>query len=526
MQSESQSKPLKPPINLKEWAQTLENLRTLWTTLSPKQQELAAEKIQEIRQARERNPLQFLIPNGKQAEAIREVGNLENFIILMAFANGVGKTSILAAILGAVMWGAPTTAFDYPLYNKYPDRWPKRIRIVSESELVGDMGPIQTETTKWWPKGRYQWSKGGKTYNRLFHTDTGFFGEVMTYEQAVKEFEGKTTGINCFIEPPPKLIFNASTARQRKGGLNIMDMTPLMSAAWVLDDIVSKPVVVMDGVEIGRAKVIHADIEDNCAEHGKNGQLLHSDILQLISRYDPDEIDARAHGQFMHLSGRILKGFDRSVHVMDRPEPAECIRLMVCDPAIAKPLALIWAWADAAGSVHIYDEHPEFEFHNAKDSNLTVTEYANQIIKPTEEGKTIARRILDRHFGNVRRTLGGKTLREEFSEVGLDFEDSYVMAPDVEVETGILKIKEYLRYDKAKPLDNLNRPRLTISPKCKNVIAALERSSRSPDTGKQNDDGYKDFFDDVRMLVMAEPKYEPSVAWSHRRGTHYGVNNA
>lgn len=478
--------------------------------------------VTEVESSRLNSPLKFLVPNGAQEQAIAAIGNLENFITVLAFANGVGKTSIVFAILGAIMWGAPTSAFDYPLYTEYPKRWPKRIRIVTESELVSDIGPIQQEAAKWWPKGRYTWLKGGKQYNKFLHTDTGFFAEVMTNEQALKEFEGKTIAINVFVEPPPKLIFNACVARQRMGGINIFDMTPLMSSAWVKDDIVDKPEIVVDGKTVGKSVCIHADIEDNCIEHGKNGQLQHNDIQQIIARYDPDEIEARAHGKFLHLSGRIFKGFDRNVHVAKDEffPPQNGVSIyMAADPAIAKPMALLWSYVGADGVLNVYDESPDFQFEGARDSNLTVADYVG-IIKQREAGRTVEVRILDRHFGNARRTLGGRSLKQEFGEIGLDFTDSYTASE--EIETGILKIKSYLAWDKTKEQDALNRPRLLISPKCRNLIAALERWGRDPETGKPNDE-YKDFVDVLRYTVMANPEVEQPSNWPQPSGPYYGV---
>lgn len=480
--------------------------------------------VKDVELSRLNSPLKFLVPNGAQEKAIAEVGNLENFITVLSFANGVGKTSIVFAILGAIMWGAPTSAFDFTLYREYPQRWPKRIRIVTESELVSDMGPIQTEAAKWWPKGRYSWVKGGKQYNKFFYSDTGFFGEVMTNEQALKEFEGKTNAINVFVEPPPKLIFNACIARQRMGGINIMDMTPLTSSAWVKDDIIDKAQIETNGKIVGKSVCISADIEENCQEHGKNGQLKHDDIQQIISRYDPDEIEARAHGKFVHLSGRVFKTFDRNVHVREFDTLTDGVSHgMVVDPAIGKPLAIIWRFVDKAGVLHYYDESPEFEFQGAKDSNLTVSDYV-QIIKAKEEGRRMDSRILDRHFGNARRTLGGLTLRQEFAEAGLDFTDSYTMEPAAEIESGILRIKELLKYDKTKPIDALNRPRIVIHPRCKNLIAAMERWSRDPKTSKPKEE-FKDFIDDLRYDSMSDPSVESAQDWSGGTKPYYGVNS-
>lgn len=523
MELVSQSRQLIAPTNLKAMEPMLTKLYQSWETLSVEQREQATQALLSLEQARKSNPLKFLIPNGAQEKVIREAGNLENFIVLACFANGVGKSAIVMAILGAIMWGAPSKAFDYPLYKEYPRRWPKLIRIVTESGLVGHMGPIQVESKLWWPQGRYEWLKGGKQHNSLFVTDTGFQGEVMTYEQAVKEFEGKTVGVNVFVEPPPREILNACFARQRKGGINLVDMTPLMSAAYIKDEIVDKPSIEIDGQIVGKSSCVNADIEENCEEHGKNGQLKHRDILQIISRYDQDEIDARAHGKFMHLSGAIYKTFDRLVHVAKEPieVPENAAIYQVVDPAIAKPIASIWAFVDASKTIHIYDEFPSFDFQGSKDSNMTVKDYADEF-KRRENKRVIQDRIMDRHFGNVRRTLGGPTLKQEFAAFNIDFRDSYSMDASVEVETGILKVKDYLRYDKTKPIDGLNRPRIIISPTCKNTITAFERWSRDPKSGKPQEE-YKDFSDVIRYLAMAEPEIEVKREWHAPRPAVYGV---
>ena len=175
---------------------------------------------------------------------------------------------------------------------------------------------------------------------------------------------------------------------------------------------------------------------------------------------------------------------------------------------------------DKAGVVHYYDEWPEFAFEGAKDGNLTVTDYAN-LIRSREAGRKVDVRILDRHFGNARRTLGGMTLRQEFAEQGIDFIDSYAL-PGEEVETGIMKVKEFLRYDTLRPVDSLNRPRVVFSPKCKNLIAAMERWGRDPETGKPMEE-YKDFADLVRMDLMSNPIVEEQVYWPNTSGAHYGV---
>lgn len=445
--------------------------------------------------------------------------------MVFSAANGIGKTACTAAILAAIIWPeiAPKDIFGSWIYQNWP--YPKDIRIISTPQQIQEGGSIQREIKKWFPKGEYSANKNGKPYISQYLAKD-FTINIMSYDMDISAFEGATNGLVIFDEPPPKNIFAACAARMRKGGRLLFPGTPLMDAAWILDDLVAKA----DGEYI---QLVRGDIETNCAEHSVGGQLKHSDIERMIKSYDPDEVEARVKGQFMHLSGRIWKGFDRSVHVAKEPitpKNGEWLHVQVNDPAIGKPLALLWAQADPSGYIEIYDESPNFDFHGAKDSNLSVSDYVTHF-KAKEEGRVIGLRILDRHFGNARRTLGGKTLKEEFLETGesmgypVEYVDSYHVGDNQsEVETGILRVKEFLKYDKTKPLDCLNRPKILISPTCTNTIAAIERWGRDPKTFKPKEE-YKDFADLVRMLVMAEPKYEAGSEWSFRGAPHYGVGN-
>ena len=330
---------------------------------------------------------------------------------------------------------------------------------------------------------------------------------MFSYERDAAQAAGPNIGLQIFNEPPPEDLYKEAVARTRAGGIIVGGMTSLLDNPWVVDGIFNKA----DGKHV---RVRFGASEENCIEHGKNGNLRHDEIIRSVSQHDPDEREARLSGRPLSFSGRIWKSFDRAFHVAreDILPPERSSVFQVVDPAIGKPMACLWAFVDPAGAVTIYDEHPDIEFHGARDSNLTVKDYT-ELFKVRENGRQNITRILDRHFGNTRRTLGGLSLRQEFSEAELDFQDSYSIA-DVasEVETGILKVKEFLRFDTTKPVDSLNRPRLTICPKCKNTIAAMERWSRDAKTGKPRED-FKDFADCVRYLCMANPIHEVESSW-------------
>jgi phage terminase large subunit-like protein len=470
----------------------------------------------ELARRRRDEKIRYFQPNGGQLKFYREIFRPGAFIVNNGSGNGGGKTYGLVAFLAAVCWPnlAPKDLQD-PLLQNWP--YPKRARIVSTPKELEEIGAIQTAIQDLFPRGQYEALKKGKSYPSQFKTSTGWVIDLMSYEQDKSEMAGPTIGLLMWNEPMPEDLWKEGLARLRKGGLCLIAMTSLLDNPWVVDGIISKGEA--DGI-----RSVFCDVEENCKQHGVNGTLEHDQIEKILAQYDPDEREARKTGRPLALSGRIYKAFDRNVHVAKEPiiPPAYGVtHYQAVDPAIGKPVASIWAYVGADGVIHIYDEHPETSFEGARDSNLTVKDYAS-LWKARENGRQVSR-IIDRHFGNVRRTLGGLSLRQEFSQAGLDFRDSYSMDAGVEVETGIMKVKELLRYDASKPIDSLNQPKLAISPTCKNTIASFERWGRNPDTGKPKEE-WKDFADCVRYLAMANPVHEVPSSWTPGVQSGYGVN--
>ena len=464
-------------------------------------------------------PLRFFRPNAAQARFIESVKKQDSDVCLFPAGNWCGKTAIAIVCLAAVIWPelVEDEIFNCTLFKNWP--YPKNARIITTPKEMSLTGSIQKEIKAWFPAGKYLPKPQGKMYPSLFMAKDWII-DTMTYDQSITEFEGGTFGIIIENEPPPEPIYDAMEKRKKFGGKTLIPMTPLADAAWVWDKLVKN-----DGTN--GIYVTYGDTEDNCREHSPNGVIPHDAIEKMAIKCDPDDREARLHGKFMHLAGQIFKTFSRDVHVikdldLEQFLPGKHIYQIV-DPAIGKPLAVIWAAVDAVGLITIYDEYPHFEFQGAKDSNLTVKDYAD--LFRTQEGHYRAdERILDRHFGNARRTLGGLTLRQEFAEHGFDYSDSYSIGDlSSEVETGILKVKDLLRYNKEKPLDNINRPRLQVFESCTNTIHSLERWSRDPKTGKPKEE-YKDFADCVRYLAMTEPEVYQDRPWEIKP-PKYGVGN-
>lgn len=458
-------------------------------------------QTQLIDQERERrlsvNRLRYFEPNGAVEKFINLFGTSDNLVYILAAANGIGKTASVVNILGNVVFGAQNKYFNYEIFKRWP--YPKRARYITNSKNVEEIGPFHSEVEKWWPKGRYEAIKAGHNYFSQYKAN-GWVIDVMTFDQEASQFEGANIGLIVVDEPMPRSLWTPNVSRLRAGGRMIVPMTPLTDAGWFFDEIVPRH----------QNYIVTAGVEEACKQHGKNGHLEHKQIEQMIAEYQPEDIEARVHGKALYLAGLIYKMFDQRVHVLKTPVqvPSGMNVYQAVDPHSDKPFACVWGFPDTNGDVYIVDEWPNEDFYKMHNCQLTITDYRN-IFADKEQGWNVSRRIIDRHFADVRSAINKRTLREELrDEAGLDYSPSYVASE--EIETGILRVREYLKYNQSQPINNLNKPRLFINPHCKNTIKSFQRWSRDAKNGKVKDD-YKDFMDAVRYLLMDNPKIDNDV---------------
>lgn len=290
----------------------------------------------------------YYVPNGKVQTFINLVGENKTFINLLSAANGVGKTAAGVNLLAHLFWYRPKSEFfQGELFKNFP--YNKKGRIVSDPTTVGST--LVPELKKWFPQGRFTTDKVGKNYEYRWSTDTGFEFDIMSYDQAPKEFESATLGWVWFDEPPPEAVYKATVSRMRTGGIIIITMTPLTGSAYLYDQIVTNQ-------EEGQRAVITADIEDNCVEHGERGILNHNDILRMVAEYNEEDKQARVFGRFMHLTGLVFKEFERRIHVV-KPFKIDLTNWCVyqrfdCHPR--NPDAVMWVAVNAKGDKYVIDE--------------------------------------------------------------------------------------------------------------------------------------------------------------------------
>ena len=182
------------------------------------------------------------VPNGRVETFINAFGSDQYFVSYLSAANGVGKTCGVANLLANLFWPCENPYFQGKLFLDWP--YIKKFRIVSTP--TGIVDNIVPKLKLAFPAGqfsmdKYKFTKGGKQYDSHLETNNGWEGNLMTYEQALPEFEGSDLGLVWFDEPSSQAIYEANVFRLRTGGRILYTATPLTGSAWMYDKFLSSP---------------------------------------------------------------------------------------------------------------------------------------------------------------------------------------------------------------------------------------------------------------------------------------------
>ena len=440
-------------------------------------QELVRNLKEEQLARRKNEKFRYYVPNETIERFIDMVGGLEFFIVFISAANGVGKSTVGANILANMMYESDNEFFQAKMFTDFP--YKKKGRVVSDSALIEKN--IVDALKEWFPKGRYTTAKRNKHYESYWETDTGWNFDIMTYDQAPKEFEGVTLGWAWLDEPPPDAVLKATISRMRTGGVIFITATPLSGSGYLFDMFVegknTSKYTMPDGSEreIER-KVAHitADIECACIEHGVRGHLRHSDIENMIAEYDEDERQARIYGKFQHLVGQVFKKFDKDVHVI-KPFHINMTDYMVYNMLDAHPRnpdAIMWVAFDKYGTAYVIDEL----YRNFDD----VDEMAS-VIKQKDAQYRVVRHLADPSAWPVNQHDDVSSLADRLAEHGLYYEKatkSRALADD--------SIKNALNFTQVKG-KILNPPKLYIFDTCERTLFEMPRYRWDEYTGKSAD---------------------------------------
>ena len=182
---------------------------------------------------------------------------------------------------------------------------------------------------------------------------------------------------------------------------------------------------------------------------------------------------------------------------------------MICDPAGRRSYSCLWALVDKDGYVQIQAEFPERSIYGewavfgspnwgygpgSKKHFMSVDSYVEEWRMIEKElGMEVQERIGDsRAFA----TEDDNSLDRfhKFSDFGMDF----LPSDGRKEEIGLQMLDEWFDYDISKPVDEVNRPLLTVHESCENLIDSILNYNA---VGRK-DEALKDFIDLLRYFRM------------------------
>ena len=331
-----------------------------------------------------------------------------------------------------------------------------------------------------------------------------YFGSA---EQDPMQFEGTAYDYMGFDEPPPRPIYQAAWRGCTDFYARVwMSMTPIgKNSPWIYHELVNDP-------ERDDVAAIQGSIWDNphISDDAKRAFL-------EGGAFNDEERRAREHGAWVFLSHVAFPQYEPNVHIIPTRQVDEgWIRGLAVDPHHRRPYAMIWAAFGPNGEVEVYNESPlGVMHHQMRSSGNTVRDYAT-IIRNMEGRLPADFRVLDPRFGKAEYSIKGQvtsSVQVDFAEQGLFFD--FPRDGIAREETGILRLRDLLSYDKTQELSPTNQPKLKIQEHCINTIETFARSNfmppdiRNPDVLPEKLKEYlKDFRDTARYLVLADRPWQ------------------
>jgi hypothetical protein len=353
------------------------------------------------------------LPHGDQWSFFEAAGSR---VRLVLGSNRSGKTECgsiesISHSLGFRPWLDP----DHPLYtvrlaNGEPIPVPNVGRVIAQSFEANIKQTIWQKFENYAPQhlikrvGRnsrgipveLEWSNGSVTY---FHSD----------DQDDVIFEGPNHH-HVWIDEP--CAYRKYTGLKRglvdHDGVLWLTMTPL-GAFWINEQIVDRAEVPGSGVRMFRFSIWH-----NCTENG--GYLSRAAIEEFLSDLREDELEARLHGNFIHLAGRVYKVWEPKPPYWVEPFdiPPSWPRVCVIDPHPRKPIMVLWLAVNPDDQVFVYRELWRRDLDTVK----KVTDEMKRLERTDYGSEPVVLRLIDTSAQEQEKT-SGESVRWQFYQYGM-----------------------------------------------------------------------------------------------------------
>lgn len=457
-------------------------------------------------------------PTGLQEDIIYAVGCGKNKIIVALDANRSGKSRTIMEITKNIFWPFDEKWFGWWEGESLFRKWPfpeKSFRITGTPTAVADNGPIMIEMRKSWPRGKYTLDKGGKNYYSNITTDSGWLGDMMTYEQSREEYEGKTLSLVISDEPPKPALIGAIMSRLMQG-IWVIGATPINCGIFldILDDLEEK------GAKVAR---VSGTIWQNDKDTGKPNHLgtkkglwSQQEINEYVATIPLDEREARLEGKASNKSGKIYPMYDSKIHLRNIDLAGgylkRCNCYMAVDPSPKYYPFFKWYAVTPENETIVYNEWPTRKYmgglffdevRHSRQFNLSMEQLA-AIIKLCDLGQcgaNVLARVPDPRFV--------AQYPEWMTELGRWGVTGWRIPPADRIETQRIKLQQLMNYDPQLPFNEHNCPKWYVAPSCENSDRSYNRHFWAEvKPGTSNKDGiesedFKDPIDCDRYLLGA-----------------------
>jgi len=438
-------------------------------------------RLKEKQRVMEECPFLFFEPYGDQQAFL----NCHSKIRLITGGNRTGKSTVgVIEAISHVMGFRPDGNRDY-----LPPGAVDILAMVNDRRKSVDK-ILMKKIRSFCPKDWITHVKNGTDgFPEILTFRTGSRLFIGSYKQDAATYEGHDWHGVWFDEPPPRPVFvSIRRGCLDHGGRIWFTLTPL-SCPWIYTELYAK-------ADSDRISTFHLDLMDN-------PHIPEEEKLLFIADLNPEEIEARIHGKFSHLSGSIFPTFSRDKHTVDDfTIPDEWPRFMVMDPHDRRPSYIAWFAVNPRDQIICYREWPRDEFAKIKTAHKSVRDYT-AIIRTEEGSEKLYERIIDPNFGKTPSVMTGNTLIDEYANHGLDF---YAEINN-DIQLGHQRIHERLRTD-------IGEPKLVVAKSCRNMIWAFENyiwntrdMEKEYGARERPDETGKDMIDALRYLLDYEPTY-------------------
>lgn len=349
--------------------------------------------------------------------------------------NRAGKTT--ANVLECLWWMTKTHPYR-PEINSIEEPIRGRLVCVDFGTLVKNIIP---QFQQWTPK-KYliegSWDKSYDKQNKILTLNNGAFIEFMSYDQQLDKFSGTSRHFISFDEEGPSHIFSECRARLvDTGGSWWISMTPLDGLTWVYEDIWNPWDKLRQKNKEDEFKyfVIQADMLDNPTISPEEAE-------EYLGSLDPKEREAREHGNFVQLGGRVFKNFDPKIHSFSFADFKLTPEMRVytsVDVGWAHPTAWLWHAVEPDGHITT--------FHEMVESGFTIQDWSKRVLEFEKENKIqVFLRTGDPAMRQTRTNIGVSDI-SEYARNGIFLAVEGVPAGPGSVNIGLIKMEQYMRMD-------------------------------------------------------------------------------